>query len=925
MAFFYALFLTRTQPCNMQSFIQNVLDSLNTKSIDVTQVHYVVPSRRVGLFLNKAIARSQKQPIFEPETSSIEEFIQELSGLHILPDLDILPYFYTAYCHVEPEDKRDSFDAFIGWAPTILKDFNEIDRYLVHTDEFFNYLGNFKALDSTSHWSLDANPTQMITQYLDFWKKLSKYYEALKNVLTENKIAYQGLAYRVAFAKAKLLQPKPNEKPIVFMGLNALNTAESEIIQLLLKEHNAQIFWDADAYFVDRPYHEAGKFIREHRETWSYYGNNSLELLGTNYEKEKNIQIISSTGNLGIVQAASIYLSKLTESELLETAVVLADEQLLLPLLSAIPDNVKAFNITMGLSMDQLPLASFFTDLFKLHREYTSDGFYYKNVIRVLESSFASTLSSGAVAYSLNKIRTENLIYVDLERLELKEPSFLDRLLKPIQDPKDILLLASEVLIELKRVLINQPNSQLELEQLLAMTEIQDELQQLVNENKGIKDLRTLTYLLRQLLPLKKLDFIGEPIQGLQLMGLLETRALDYKNVLMLSVNEGVLPAGKSFSSYIPYEMKKQFDLPTYTEKDSVYAYHFYRLLHRCESATFIYNSESDTLGGGEKSRFLLQLEMDQLPSHQLKHTSYYHKINPVEQTLIEIKKEEPYFIRLKQIAEKGFSPSALTSYVRNPLEFFANKILSVSDLEEVEEDIALNTMGSIIHEALDQLYQGYQKRILTLEDFKIIEKQIPNELDIAYKKCYLSQSIPLGKNKIIYEVSLHYVKKMIASDKQLVHSGNELIIQSVEQELATTIEVPEVGSVRLHGKVDRVDQLNGDLRIIDYKSGSVDQRNVAIDDDYSVLRDSYERSKAFQVLMYAYLYLKNNPSREIEGGIISFKNFNAGFISFAMKPGYKFEPKAIDQEVMEQFETQLILLIQELFNRDLPLIEKAV
>ncbi|BAO54611.1 PD-(D/E)XK nuclease family protein [Nonlabens marinus] len=909
----------------MQSFIQNVLDSLKSKDIDITQVHYIVPSRRVGLFLNKAIARSQEQPIFEPKTSSIEEFIQELSKLHILPDLDILPYFYTAYCHVEPEDKRDSFDAFIGWAPTILKDFNEIDRYLVDTKEFFNYLGNFKALDTTSHWSLEANPTQMITQYLDFWKKLSKYYEALKEVLTTNQIAYQGLAYRIAFAKANLKEKPTAEKPIVFLGLNALNTAEAEIIQLLLQKGNTHIYWDADSYFVDRPYHEAGKFIREHRDKWSYYQNNPLELLGTNYENEKNIHIISSTGNLGIVQAASTYLSQLSEAELLETAVVLADEQLLLPLLSAIPDNVKAFNITMGLSMDQLPLASFFTDLFKLHREYTSEGFYYKNVIRVLESSFASMLSADEVAYSLKKIRSENLIYVNLEQLDSKDSSFLDSLLKPIQDPKEILLLASEILVELKQVLINQPKSQLELEQLLAMTEIQNELQQLVNENKGIKDLRTLTFLLRQLLPLKKLDFIGEPIQGLQLMGLLETRALDYKNVLMLSVNEGVLPAGKSFSSYIPYEMKKQFDLPTYTEKDSVYAYHFYRLLHRCQSATFIYNSESDTLGGGEKSRFLLQLETDQVLTHQLKHTSYYHKINPVEQTLIEIKKEEPYFKRLKQVAEKGFSPSALTSYVRNPLEFFANKILSVSDLEEVEEDIALNTMGSIIHEALDQLYQGYQKRILTLEDFKIIEKQIPSELDIAYKKCYLSKSLPVGKNKIIYEVSLHYVKKMIASDKQLVQSGKELIIESVEQDLATVIEVPNVGSVRLHGKVDRVDQLDGVLRIIDYKSGSVTQRNVAIDNDYSVLKNDYERSKAFQVLMYAYLYLKNYPTRDIEAGIISFKNFNAGFISFALKSGYKFEPKTIDQEVMDHFEVQLIQLIQELFNPELPLLEKAV
>jgi hypothetical protein len=925
----------------MQTFIDNILEHLIQKELDPAKLNYVVPSRRVGIFLNKAIAKRQTQPVFEPKTQSIEDFIQERSGLRILSDLDVLPYFYQAYCDVEPENKRDSFDSFIGWAPTILQDFNEIDRYLVDTDDFFNYLGNFKALDSDRHWSLDANPTQMITQYLDFWKKLAIYYRALKEVLTRNKVAYQGLAYRTAFQEQRKAEAhienaqsiksnpqkkqKETENTTVFLGLNALNTAESKIVQLMLDQGQALVFWDTDTYFMDRPYHEASKFIREHKDSWKYYSNKPLEFIANNYSRKKKVGIISATGNLGMVQAANMYLSNLSDQELLETVVVLADETLLLPLLSAMPDNVRAFNITMGLSLDKLPIASFFTDIFRLHKEYVDDGYYYKNLVRVLESSFASILSPIQVSSALQKIRKENLIYVDQIKLSAEKGSFLQLLLEPLKNPRQILSLVSQLLKMLKVELMMLKNSRLELEQLLGMTEVHDEIHQLVRESNNINDLRTLTYLLRQILPLKKLDFIGEPIKGLQLMGLLETRALDYKNVLMLSVNEGVLPAGKSHSSYIPYEMKRSFELPTYTEKDSVYAYHFYRLLHRCAQATFIYNAESDTLGGGEKSRFLLQLETDTLPNHTLKHTNYYHKVNAVKHTPIEIAKTELYLNRLKEIASKGFSPSSLTSYVRNPIDFFANKILSISDLEEVEEDIALNTMGSIIHEALDQLYQKYQKRILTDTDFKAIEKQIPNELDLAYRSCYLSQSLPIGKNKIIYEVSLHYVKKMVKSDKELVASGKELIIESVEQELNTTIDIPEIGSVRLHGKVDRVDRVDGVLRIIDYKSGSVSQRNVAVDDDYSVLITDYERSKAFQVLMYAYLYLKNHPANKVEAGIISFKNFTSGFISFAQKPKTKFEPKTIDSEVMEKFENQLITLIQELFNLEISLLEKPV
>lgn len=917
----------------MHTFIDNILNHLIEKGLDPTALNYVVPSRRVGIFLNRSIAKRQNHPVFEPRTQSIEDFIQERSGLHILSDLDVLPYFYQAYCAVEPENKRDSFDAFIGWAPTILQDFNEIDRYLVSTDEFFNYLGNFKALDTDRHWSLDADPTQMITQYLDFWKKLGIYYRALKEVLTKNKVAYQGLAYRTAYqlngTGKVFIEPDQSEiqteNTTVFLGLNALNTAESKIIQGMLNKGNAIVFWDTDAYIMERQYHEASKFIREHQDSWKYYNDKPLEFIGENYSLKKKLRIVSATGNLGMVQAASAYLSELSDAELLETAVVLADETLLLPLLSAMPDNVKAFNITMGLSLDQLPIASFFTDIFKLHKEYVDDGYYYKNLVRVMESSFASILSPLQVSDALQKIRKENLIYVDQVKLVSEKDSFLYLLLEPLKSPKQILSLVSQLLEMLKAKLIKLQNSRLELEQLLGMTEVQDELSQLVRENNNINDLRTLTYLLRQILPLKKLDFIGEPIKGLQLMGLLETRALDYKNVLMLSVNEGVLPAGKAHSSYIPYEMKRSFGLPTYTEKDSVYAYHFYRLLHRCEQATFIYNAESDTLGGGEKSRFLLQLETDTIPNHTIEQTNYYHKVNAVTQKPIEIAKTELYFNRLREIASKGFSPSALTSYVRNPIDFFANKILSITDLEDVEEDIALNTMGSIIHEALDQLYQKYQKRILTESDFKAIEKQIPSQLDAAYRNCYQSQSLPTGKNKIIYEVSLHYVKKMVHSDKELVRSGKELIIESVEQDLNTMIDIPEIGNVRLHGKVDRVDRLDGVLRIIDYKSGSVSQRNVAVDDDYSVLITDYERSKAFQVLMYAYLYLKNHPASEVEAGIISFKNFNSGFISFAQKPKTRFEPRTIDSKVMDLFESQLIALIQELFNPEIPLLEKPV
>jgi hypothetical protein len=910
----------------MKTFLQQSLDYLQDQGKDISQLHYVVPSKRVGIFLNKMISQRMPQPIFEPTTQSIEQFVETTAAVKILPDIEILPYFYKAYCKVENPDTRDSFDSFIGWAPSILKDFNEIDRYLVDTDLFFNYLGNYKALDTTSHWSLDVDKSAMVTNYLTFWNKLKTYYRELKSICTQDQVVYQGLAYRLAFAKAESNQSYlPSDQHLVFLGLNALNTAESNLIQKILEQKAATVLWDTDDFFLSRDYHEAGKFIREIKNTWPYYRDNPFEFINVQFDKSKNLEIVSATGNLGIAQAASKAIQAIDQKYLKDTAIILADEQLLLPLLHAIPENVESYNITMGLSLDQLPIASFFLQLFKLHQESKDGKYYHKTLIDLLQSPYATLLAGSEARSSISSIKNNNLTHVQAGDLELEDNSTIALLLEPVEKPQDLLDIAKKLITTLKQQLIAKNDSRLELEQLLAMHEVVQELDEIARDNPEIKDNRTFVYLLRQLLPLKQLDFIGEPVQGLQIMGLLETRALDYKNIIMLSVNEGTLPAGKSHSSYIPYEMKRQFGLPVYSDKDSVYAYHFYRLLHRCQQATFIYNSETDTLGGGEKSRFLLQLEKDAASAHQISHVSYFHKVRPIRDESRTITKSPLYFQRLKQISQRGFSPSALTSYVRNPMDFFASKIMQVSDLEEVEENIALNTMGSIIHEALDKLYQPYTKHILSLQDFEIIKSQVNTQLDAAYYLAYKSTTQPVGKNRIIYEVSRHYIRKMINADRDLVAAGNELIIESVEQQLETIISLPELGSIKLHGKVDRVDRLDGQLRIIDYKTGSVTQRNVAINDDYQVLSEDYERSKAFQVLMYAYLYLKNHPAEQLEAGIISFKNFKSGFISFATKPNSRFQSQPITTEVMEQFEQQLFLLLQEIFNPDQLLEEKEV
>ena len=925
----------------MNSFLEKVLVDLEKNQIETTTAIYVVPSRRVGVFLSRYIAQRLEQPIFLPKIYSVEEYIEELAEVEIVNDLDLLPLFYKAYKSIEKEDNLDSFDEFIGWATTILKDFNEMDRYLVDPEQFFNYWGSVKEMD---HWALNKNPTLMVSKYLRFWKKLHLYYDAFQKLCIENETAYQGMAYRLAFARCTKHYDTTNTKLVegneeqasfismhkgqtIFLGLNALNTAESKIIQKLLEEEKGFIYWDIDSYLMDLPYHESGKFIRKFKKEWKYYDSKELKLYGNDYNTNKQIDIHGAAGNLSMIQVAAQLMEQIPQEELEETAIILADERLLLPLLDAIPKNIEHFNVTMGLALDQLPLSAFIYDIIKMHTEAIEDGFYYKGMLNILESSFAHILIKNDSRKLVQYIREKNLIYVTPSSFdEVSKNLILQKTLQPVQNVGALIELIQFLLHELKIKLLKEENRRLEIEQLLGITEVVQNLATIIDNNQEIKDLKTVAYLYKQLVPLKNLDFIGEPVRGLQVMGLLETRALDFKNTIMLSVNEGVLPAGKSTASYISNDMKYQFVLPTYSEKDSVYAYHFYRLLHRVEKAAFIYNTEGDTLGGGEKSRFLTQLETDQNSNHIISHQQYIFKNTAVKEELMVIKKEASYFERLQQIATSGFSPSALTSYVRNPIDFYASKILRISDLEDVEENIAANTMGSIIHEALDKLYQPYVGKLLIKEDFDQIKKQILPELERAYQECYTSESTPLGKNKIIYEVSLHYIKKMVQSDLDLVKGGQELVIKSVERKLEAQIEVPQIGKVKIHGMVDRIDQLDGKLRIIDYKSGATLKGNVGIDpEDFNVLSDDYKKAKAFQVLMYTYLYSLNEAFTEASAGIISFKNFDEGYIPFAFKERGSYKEKMIDAEVLQDFEKVLWSLIQELFNKEIHLTEKPV
>ena len=472
--------------------------------------------------------------------------------------------------------------------------------------------------------------------------------------------------------------------------------------------------------------------------------------------------------------------------------------------------------------------------------------------------------------------------------------------------------------------LLKDNTVELEKEYLFRFYTAFTQLKTLHSEFDFVQDLKTLHQFFRQLIQSESLSFQGEPLQGLQLMGMLETRVLDFENVVLTSVNEGVLPANSQQTTFIPFDAKVQFGLPTYREKDAIFSYHFFRLIQRAKNVFILYNTESDAFGGGEKSRFVTQLEM---LKENINHKVVSPKVVTAATPLKELQKNEAVLEKLKELATKGISPSTLTNYLYNPIAFYKQKVLKIKELNDIEETVATNTMGTVVHETLDELYTPFIGKFISIDDISSMQKNAKKLVEKHFSIWFKNGDLSTGKNRLIYEVANRFVSNFLAQEKQLVkNENNQLKIVATEQDLAVTIDVDGIDfPIKIHGQVDRIDELNGVTRIIDYKTGMVSATNLKVTDFEQITDLKYH--KAIQVLLYAYLYTEStdyNFEKPLEAGIISFKNLKSGFLQLNFSSNYRTPDNAITQEKLEEFLNQLKVILQELYNPAINFVEPA-
>lgn len=898
----------------MQSFIEDVVTICLKEQEDLSSIAFIVPSRRAGSFLRNTIAQHLKKSIFSPEIYSIEEFIEYLSGLKQASQTDQIFALYEAYTHITPKEDKETFSIFYGWAQTILSDFNEIDRYLVDHTSFFDYL---EAIQDLNHWSNEKESTSLVKNYLKFWKLLPEYYDHFTSTLLEANTAHQGLIYRKAAEDIEHYIHNNLHKRHVFLGFNALNTSEQHLIQALLATGNSKIYWDAEAHFMQNTSHEASLFMRDHIKKWPYYKSNAFESVYTHYNTPKQITITEVTQGLQLAKHVGNVLKNYSKEQLNDTVLVLGDESLLLPIINALPSNIKNINVTMGIPLRQTPLASLFEHLFSLKKDKNQKGFYYKNVITLLQQPLVQKLLLDQAEKIVAAIQNSNTVYLNIEDIpELigipKISTELHILFNAWEDNSIKAIENCLALIDILKNTLDPSQDALHLEYLYGFYKTFNKLFSLNSTYKYIEDIPTLIRFYRDTISSETIDLQGDPHQGLQIMGMLESRLLDFKNVIVTSLNEGILPAGKSNNSYIPYDLKYVYKLPTYQEKDAVYAYHFYRLLHRSENIQLIYTSASEGVGSTEKSRFLLQLELEKL--HKIHHQVATPSINIPKRLIQAIDKTEAVIETLKKLFASGLSPSSLSTYLRNPLHFYYKYVLGIQELDEVEEVVAANTMGTIIHDALEFLYKPYVNTILTIEHIDAmvlkIEPVIKAQFDFMYTKMNLSK----GKNLIIYEVIQRYITNFLKFEKQSITKGDTIQVIQLEQQLKTPLESQELPfTTVLKGTADRVELRNNEVRIIDYKSGSVDRANLIIKNWEDLLAPEGKYEKAFQVLLYTYmLYKSNKITFPAKAGIISLKKLKNGFMPFTIN-----KDSNITEETLLEFEKILVKLILEIGNTE--------
>ncbi len=955
----------------MNGFLKQVATHLfKMHKADISKLTLVFPNRRGGIFFINYLNSLVKTPLISPKIITINELFSELSPFHIPDRLSLIFRLYKVYC--ESTHSSELFDDFYFWGEMLISDFDQVDKYLVNAHDLFTNVTELKEIDVRfsdlnaddrerlgSFWKTLSNHDKTPNQheFLRLWEDIEGVYNKLKSALHSEGLAYEGMLYREVVEK--ILKENLSlfeNKFFVFIGFNALNSCEEALFDYLQDHGKATFFWDFDNYYYKDTTQEAGYFLRKNMVRFPHFGyfpeSDSLTLLS------KSIKIVNISSQVGQAQVAVNELIGLINRKLNfdDTAVVLCDEELLLPVINAIPVSSNKVNVTMGYPLKMTPVFSLVTQLIALQKnarmgENGKLAFYNKDVIRVLNHQLVIDFEPLEGKNLVKTILEGNIIY--LVDNDLPKNGFFQKLFFA---PQSIIGLSDYFLGILKAIFIHWQNKGGDLSNV----DYEDENKQTRGENseiyceylyqsylavnklkdilviEGAKVFETENFIskeaffrfLTQYLSGLSIPFEGEPLEGLQIMGILETRTLDFKNLIVLSMNDGIMPKISASGSFIPYNLRRVFSLPTIEEQNAMYAYYFYRLIQRSENVTFVYDSGANGMFTGEKSRYLYQLLLES--PIKIEEINMVFNVEHIAVQPIRIPKDANVMVRLNDYltGRRPLSPSAIDKYLNCPLQFYFRYSAGLDEPDEISEEVDALIFGLLFHDAMENIYRPFISKSVTPDDIDLILKnpeQIGNIIKSSFQRVYFKGNNSLdeiqltGRNWLIFEVVKKYVIQLLNVDCR--RAPFEIV--GLEEKVTTILGINNSQqSVMIGGTIDRIDRIGEAAYILDYKSGNAEL-------SFPLLNSLFEsgnknRNKAaFQTLVYSYILHKNQPDLgTIYPGIYSLRAlFEADFSpSLCSKEIGNLPVEFIS--IANDFEVLLRSLIEEIFNTDLPFVQ---
>jgi len=935
----------------METFLKQVAHDLYNKTEgNFTKVAIVFPNKRASLFFNEYLAQESDRPIWSPTYVSISELFRQSSDLSIADPIKLVCDLYKVF--QKATGSKETLDDFYFWGEMLIADFDDADKNMADTHALFSNLkdlnelmdnydfleeGQKEALSQFFHNFSINQVTELKQRFISMWNVLGDIYAEYKALLESQSIAYEGMLYRQVIEQLDV-EALPYNK-YIFVGFNVLNKVEHTLFKKLNEAGKAMFYWDYDTFYLNKTPHEAGEFIRRNLRD---FPSELPASFFDNLNQPKEVTFIESPTENGQVRYLPQWIRENLTSQEKETAVVLCNEALLQPVLHALPDNVKHINITMGFPLSQTPAYSFVNALMELHTSgyNPNNGRYlFAEVISVLKHPYTRQLSPEAE--KLEQTLTRDNRFYPLPS-ELKQDNVLELLFTPRRNNLDLCSMLSEALKEVAVIYQQQAAShsdafdQLYRESLFKTYTLVNRFHTLIESKELNVQAGTFQRLLTRVMSSSSIPFHGEPAIGMQVMGVLETRNLDFRHLIMLSVNEGQLPKAGGDSSFIPYNLRKAFGMTTIDHKIAVYAYYFYRLMQRAEKVTLVYNTATDGINRGELSRFMLQFLIEW--GYPVLRKQLEAAQSPQSSAPIIIEKTPDVMERMKSVFDIRnnpkalISPSALNCYLDCPLKFYYKYVALLSAPDEVTADIDSAKFGSIFHYAAEHIYKDLTAhgKLISKENLETLlkdEVRLQTYVDNGFKELFFNlppneQPEYNGIQLINSAVIVKYIQQLLRNDLRYA----PFTFVGSEQRIFENIEIcTSTGDIqsRIGGIIDRIDSKGESLRIVDYKTGGDADTPANVQSLF--IPDKKRSNYVFQTFLYASIVCKKlrekNDSRLVAPALLYIHRAASENYSPVIQMGEPRKPKEpVDNFAQHEgdFRENLKTLLEDIFNPDI-------